>query len=236
MFIDEVLRHHGVERLQYLFASHYDEDHITGLIGTLKTLPVNEAIIPNYQSDTSIHESFMSAVEEAEKVTFAEVGNIYKFGDATITILYAADGSEKTENNKSTVVSVAIGDFSCTITGDVECGTEEKIIRNGVPLNCDVYIVGHHGSSSSSSPAFISAMSPETSIISVGAGNDYGHPTKRTLKLLADNGSAVYRTDLSGEIYLMSDGRNYIVTSEEEADDNVRQSEEVTYVLNNSSR
>ena len=79
-------------------------------------------------------------------------------------------------------------------------------------------------------------MSPETSIISVGADNDNGHPTEKTLQVLADNGSAVYRTDLSGEIYVTSDGRDYTVTSEEETDSDVRQLEEVTYVLNNSSR
>ena len=235
-YVVSYLKHHDVGRLQYLFASHYDEDHIAGLIGALRTIPVNEAIVPNYQADTSIYESFMSAVDEAEKVTFAEAGTEYCFGDATLTVLYAADGSEETENDKSTVVSVTMGDFSCIITGDAEYGTEGKLTQSGVPLDCDVYIVGHHGSSSSSSPAFVSAMSPETSIISVGAGNDYGHPTEKTLQVLADNGSAVYRTDLSGEIYVTSDGRDYTVTSEEETDSDVRQLEEVTYVLNNSSR
>ncbi len=234
-YVVSYLKHHDVGGLQYLFASHYDEDHIAGLIGTLRTIHVNEAIVPNYQADTSIYEYFMSAVEEAEKVTFAEKGTEYRFGDATLTVLYAADGSEETENDKSTVVSVTMGDFSCMITGDAEYGTEEKLTRSGVPLNCDIYIVGHHGSSSSSSPAFVSAMSPETSIISVGVGNDYGHPAEKTLKVLADNGSTVYRTDLLGEIYVTSNGWDYTVTSKNEADGNVRQSEEVTYVLNNSS-
>lgn len=240
-YVVSYLKQHGVEKLQYLFASHYDEDHIAGLIGALKTVSVNQAIIPNYQADTSIYESFMSAVEEAEQVTYAEAGTLYSFGDALINVLYAVDGSEETENDKSTVISVAMGDFVCVITGDVEHGTEAKLIKSGVSLNCNVYIVGHHGSSSSSSSAFVSAMSPETSIISVGADNSYGHPTEETLKVLSDNGSTVYRTDLSGEIYVTSDGQDYTVTTEGETnsdveDSNVEQSEEVTYVLNNNSK
>lgn len=235
-YVVSYLKHHGVKNLQYLFASHYDEDHIAGLIGALRTIPVNEAIISNYSADTSIYKSFMSAVNKAEKVTCAEAGNKYRFGDATITILYAANGSERMENDKSTVVSVTMGDFACTITGDAEYGTEEKLIQSGVPLNCDVYIVGHHGSSSSSSPAFVSAMSPKTSIISVGVGNDYGHPTEKTLKVLTNNGSTVYRTDLLGEVYVTSDGWDYIVTSKKNSNSDVRKSQEVMYVLNNSSR
>ena len=235
-YVVSFLKHHGVERFQYLFASHYDEDHIAGLIGTLKTIPVNEAVLSNYQADTSIYESFMSAAKEAEKITFAATGDEFIFGDAKISVLHAADGSEKTENDKSTVVSVTMEDFSCIITGDAEYGTEEKIIQSNVPLNCNVYIVGHHGSASSSSPAFVSALSPEMSIISVGEGNDYGHPTEKTLKVLADNGSAVYRTDLSGEIYVTSDGQNYTVNLEKEIEDNIRQTEEGFYILNNNSR
>ncbi len=220
-YVVSYLKHQDIERFKYLFASHYDEDHIAGLTGALRTIPVKEAIIPDYQADTSIYKSFVSALEEAEKVTYAEAGNQYELGDAAITVLYAADGSEKTENDKSTVISVTMGDFTSIITGDAEYGTEERLIQSGVPLSCDVYIVGHHGSASSSSPAFVSAMSPETSIISVGAGNDYGHPSEDTLKVLADNGSTVYRTDLSGEIYVESDGRDYIVTTEDDADGDV---------------
>ena len=79
-------------------------------------------------------------------------------------------------------------------------------------------------------------MSPKTSIISVGVGNDYGHPTEKTLKVLTNNGSTVYRTDLLGEVYVTSDGWDYIVTSKKNSNSDVRKSQEVMYVLNNSSR
>ena len=124
-----------------------------------------------------------------------------------------------------------MGDFVCIITGDAEYETEEKLMQSGVSLDCDVYIVGHHGSASSSSPAFVTAMSPETSIISVGSDNAYGHPTEKALRTLMDNGSNVYRTDLLGEIYVMSDGRDYVVTTAKKADNDTQQSEVVTYVL-----
>lgn len=235
-YVVSYMKHHGVEKLRYIFASHYDEDHIAGLIGALRAFPVTEAVIPNYQADTSIYNSFMSAVKDAEILSFAGAGDEFNFGNARITVLYAADGSEETENDKSTVISVTTGDFSCIITGDAEWETEEKLIRSKAPLDCDVYIVGHHGSSSSSSPDFVAAMSPRISIISVGADNDYGHPTKKTLETLSDNGSTVYRTDLSGEITVTSDGSDFSVKSEKEAESNILQTEKVTYVLNNRSR
>lgn len=245
-YVVSYLKQHAISEIKYLFVSHYDEDHIAGLIGVLNTVPVKEAILPDYQADTAIYHSFMTAVEEADVVRYASAGTVYQLGDAKLSILYASDGTEEKENDRSTVLAVTEGDFSCMLTGDAESDTEMKLMQEGILPACAVYIVGHHGASSSSSQEFVTAISPEVSIISVGEGNDYGHPADETIQTLEEIGSAIYRTDLQGEIRIITDGCEYEVDAESRKDtaseieavpDRTSDVEEAegTYVLNNRS-
>ena len=79
---------------------------------------------------------------------------------------------------------------------------------SGQDLSCDVYVVGHHGSSSSTSGELLEAASPRYAFLSVGAGNAYGHPTEQTMTALRQHGVALYRTDKQGEVTVYSDGEN----------------------------
>ncbi len=241
-YVVAYLKQHDVTELDYLFASHYDEDHIAGLVGVLNTAEIDEAVIPDYETDSAIYQSFMTATENAESVTFAEAGQTYDLGDAQIDVLYACDGSEEDENDKSTVIKVSCGDFSCVLTGDAESETETKLVQEGVNLDCTVYVVGHHGSSSSSTTAFVQAMSPELALISVGADNSYGHPTDKTLSTLNASGASIYRTDTHGVITVNYNGTSYEVETDydgmpdaSEAGVTDEASEDVSYVLNVSS-
>ena len=239
-YVVSYLRRHKISNIEYLIASHYDEDHIAGLIGILRTASVGTAIIPQYEADTRIYESFMEAVRSADSVVYASAGKSYKLGKATVDILYACNGTEQTENNKSTVIKVSYGGFSCILTGDAEYDTESVLVQNGTDLKCNLYVVGHHGSYYSSSEQFVKAMRPEIAFISAGAGNKYGHPTEQTLATLDAGGATVYRTDLQGGISLYCDGSEYKVVTER---DQVRRSratdnaatDNATYVLNESS-
>ena len=76
-------------------------------------------------------------------------------------------------------------------------------------LDADVLVVGHHGSSGSSSQEFIDEIAPAVALISCGEGNDYGHPAERTMKLLEEAGILIYRTDKQGEVTCTSDGESY---------------------------
>lgn len=239
-YVVSYLKRHRISNIEYLIASHYDEDHIAGLIGILRTASVGTAIIPQYEADTRIYESFMEAVQTADSVVYASAGNSYKLGKATVDILYACNGTEQTENNMSTVIKVSYGGFSCILTGDAEYDTENVLVQNGTDLQCNLYVVGHHGSYYSSSEQFVKAMRPEIAFIGVGAGNKYGHPTEQTLAVLDANGAAVYRTDLQGEISLYYDGSEYKVVTERDlqrrnqATGNIK-TDNMTYVLNESS-
>ena len=137
------LRKNNVKEIDYLIASHYDEDHIAGLIGVLRTtsVSVRTAIIPSYTSRTKIYSSFMKAVKSAKSVRYAKAGDSYKLGNATVDILYGCKGDEESNNNKSTVVKVSYADVACVLTGDAEFQTEDHLVRNGMKLGCTLYIV-----------------------------------------------------------------------------------------------
>ena len=194
-----------------MVASHYDEDHIAGLVGLLRTTSVNTAIVPNYQANTKIYSSFQSALKKADSVVYAKAGNRYKVGEAIFDILYATDNTEEKENNKSTVIRLEYKNFSCIITGDAAAETETKLVDRREKLSCDLYVVGHHGSSSSSTPRFVAAMKPKLAFISVGKDNKYYHPTKKVLRVLENSNSTVYRTDMQGTVTLVHDGTKYTI-------------------------
>jgi hypothetical protein len=100
------------------------------------------------------------------------------------------------------------------MTGDLGKEGEDALLRTGYPLDAEILKVGHHGSSSSTSPAFLARVRPEIAVIPVGAGNDYGHPHTETLSLFEENGVTVFRTDRNGTILVQCDGMSYSVKTE----------------------
>lgn len=233
------LRKNNIKEMDYLVASHYDEDHIAGLIGVLRTTSVGTAIIPSYTSRTRIYNSFMKAVKSAKSVIYAKAGDSFKLGNATVDVLYGCKGDEETNNNKSTVVRVSYSDIACVLTGDAESQTEDYLVCNRAKLGCTLYIVGHHGSSKSSSDRFVKAMRPKVGVISVGTTNNHGHPTKQTLDTLKNNGVEIYRTDTQGTVVFESDGRAYNVSTNGKKYNNdisILPPAGTKYVINKSSK
>lgn len=117
-------------------------------------------------------------------------------------------------NNNSIVGRLTYGSFSMLFTGDAEKEEEATILKQGGALKSDVLKVGHHGSRTSSSPAFLKAVSPKDAFISCGQGNDYGHPHKVTLQKLEKAKINIYRTDRNGTVTLTTDGSKYQITKE----------------------
>ena len=90
--------------------------------------------------------------------------------------------------------------------GDAEDESERELLRRGVLGDVDILKVGHHGSKTSSSGAFLKIAKPEIAVISVGRKNRYGHPYEAVLKRLQDFGVKIMRTDTDGDIMLITDG------------------------------
>ncbi|MEL7665454.1 MAG: lamin tail domain-containing protein [Methanosarcina mazei] len=116
-------------------------------------------------------------------------------------------------NQNSVVLKVTDGKISFLLMGDAGIETENDIIKEGYGVDADVLKVGHHCSRTTSGETFISVVSPEVSVIEVGAGNDYGHPHAEVLDRL-QKVSKVYRTDLDGTITVTTDGSTYTVMTE----------------------
>ena len=245
-FVVAYLKEHGIENIEYMVASHYDEDHIAGLIGVLNTISVKNIIIPQYKTDTNIYSSFMKAIKSAESIEYANTGDRYNLGDTTIDILYGCNGSESSENESSTVIKVSHGNFSSVLTGDAGYITENVLINNCNNLECTLYVVGHHGSAFSSSESFVNIMSPDYAFVSSGADNEYGHPAETTLDVLEKNNVTVYRTDIQGtirlnysngkcEVLTEKDDRSIISQKEDTVSIKVPNEVDFTYILNTSS-
>ena len=115
-------------------------------------------------------------------------------------------------NDCSLVCRVTCGTKRFLFTGDLSEAGEQAMLSAGYNLAADVLKAGHHGSSHSTTPEFLAAVSPDYAAVSCGALNDYGHPAERTLRALHDAECAVYRTDLDGTILFETDGSGITVT------------------------
>ncbi len=112
-------------------------------------------------------------------------------------------------NEASTVIRVRHGAIRFLLTGDAERGEEEWLLEHAAgSLAADVLKVGHHGSSTSSTDAFLTAVGARVAVVSVGAANSYGHPSPEVMRRLSERGTTVLRTDQLGTIILRSDGRS----------------------------
>ncbi len=134
----------------------------------------------------------------------------HELGGASVEVLAPCPGysSDRGPNDNSFVLRIALGQRALLFVGDAE-QEEERILLNADParLRADVLKVGHHGSRTSSSPAFIAAVAPREAVVSVGCRNRFGHPHPTTLATLAASGARVWRTDRDGAVVVTTDGR-----------------------------
>gem|GEM_PF-1038416 len=207
-FVVAYLKRLGITKLDYLIASHYDADHLSGLIGVLHTTEVETVLGPDYVHTSKTYASFQSAVSDAgNTVSHPFAGSEYQLGDACFTVVGPIK-SYTDSNNNSIAIRIINGENSFLLTGDAEVQSEEDMCRSGLNLYSDVICPGHHGSSNATTSLFLAYTQPTWAVISVGAENDYGHPHQATLQRLADAGVNVLRTDEHGTIIARSDGKN----------------------------
>ncbi|MBO7394591.1 MAG: MBL fold metallo-hydrolase [Ruminococcus sp.] len=213
------LQNIGVRRLDYVIGTHPHSDHMGGMDNIIDSFEVGEFIIPHLDDEdipvTSYFLRFLDAVEEhGVKLTEAVTGSEFSVGDVHCEIV--APNSKKYEdiNNYSVGLVLRHGSESFIFTGDAEGVAEQEMLDGGRLGKMSVYKVGHHGSSSSSTSAFLSVIRPEAAVISCGAGNPYGHPTDAVIKRLSAYTDNIYRTDLCGNIVITSDGSDLRVRTE----------------------
>lgn len=205
------LQSHGIDRLDYIVASHADADHVGGLAAALNFATAENAFCTVTARDTKAFNDFLKYLtKQGVELTVPEAGSTYSLGDAEFTIVYPEPGVSYSDNT-SLIIRVCYGETSFLFTGDAEYEDEQSAIASGMELKSTVMKIGHHGSNSSSSYSFIYAVEPECAVISVGADNAYGHPSEDALSRLRDAGVVVFRTDMQGDIHCTSNGKTVVV-------------------------
>ena len=208
-YVVSYLEKQFITDIDYLVSSHYDEDHIAGLIGCLNAFNVHNVIGADYEHDSGIYQSFMSKVEEKGlEVQHPAVGTQFEFGSVKMTILSTA-AKESNSNSSSIVIKLDNGENSVILTGDADNKAEDVITNSGLDLKADILSVAHHGSASSTSTSFLEKTLPEWAVISVGKDNKYGHPDKDTMDKLQAMGIEVYRNDIQQNIVATSNGKEW---------------------------
>ncbi len=209
-----VLKNEGAEYLDIVVASHAHEDHVGGLPAALSFARAGLVLCPVTEYDTEAFRDFVTYADKNGGITVPQVGDSYSLGSARVTVL--AVNSSDDDNDASIYLKIQYGKTAFLFTGDGERGAEQVLLDSGADLSATVLKVGHHGAAAATTYPFLRAVQPEYAVISVGANNDYGHPTDETLSRLSDAGVTVCRTDLHGEVRITSDGETLTVALERE--------------------
>lgn len=205
----------GISSIDYLIGTHPHEDHIGGMDKLIRAFTVKAFYMPRVSEKltptTATYNDVLTAAENKNlKIKSAKAG-ITLLEDASIGLKAemlspnaSLDYSDL--NNYSAVIRLTYGSRSFLFTGDAEEEAERIMMSGTAELSADVLKMGHHGSSSSSSNAFLDAVAPEYAIISCETGNDYGHPHRETLQKLKKHSIKVFRTDRQQTIIATCDG------------------------------
>ncbi|MDI3317795.1 MAG: MBL fold metallo-hydrolase [Bacillota bacterium] len=205
------LRSHGVHRLSAFVASHPDADHIGGAAAVLRAIPTEAVYTPRLLHTTRTYLDFLRAMaDRGVRPVDARAGVSIPLG-AQISARFVGpvrDHPSGDTNDASAVLRIRYGSVAVLLPGDAEARAEEEMMAAGEPLRATVLVVAHHGSRSSTSASFLRAVRPAYAVISVGAGNPYGHPAPETVGRLRAAGAAIFRTDLQGSVVAVTEGRS----------------------------
>ncbi|WP_346966607.1 ComEC/Rec2 family competence protein [Clostridium perfringens] len=207
----EQLKAKNIDDFELVIATHPHEDHIGGMVDVFKEYEVKAFYSPKITHTTKTYENLVKAVkDEGLKTKELKGGMVIDLGEVAKFEVFTPQKSEYEElNDYSPIMKLSFGDTSYLFTGDAEkLAEEEALAKYKNSLDSDVIKFGHHGSSSSSSNAFIEAVSPKYGIISCAKDNKYGHPHRETLDIIKKYNIKTFRTDTDGEIILTSDGKS----------------------------
>ena len=247
----------GIQRLQLVVATHYDSDHISGLVGALSAFSVDEVWGPAYEGTTKTYRSFAEMIGKREVPwVLAEDGQTFAADGCTVTVLASSvpvrmigdsDGEvdpSETGEDTSLAIRVTLDNVSILVMGDSGAARERALVKKGALGQYDIFLVNHHGSRYSNTSELLNAAQPKYAVISVG-DNDYGHPAKECIDRLQESGAMIFRTDLQGTITMSVEGSEVHPDKAALADpyeavkggseQQVEHPEDVSYILNGNS-
>lgn len=204
------LKEVGVEKIDVLIGTHPDSDHIGGMDVVIEHFDIGTFYMPmKYHETKTFNDVLQAAKRKNLKIQPAFAGQRFDFADHVRTIFLSPvqDKYYADTNSYSAVVKMEYGKSSFLFMGDADKKNETDMIDAGYDLSADILKLGHHGSSTSTSEAFLEAVSPDAVVISAGYRNKHGHPHKKVLQLLKQKNIPLYRTDEQGNIVIRSDAQ-----------------------------
>lgn len=203
---DEVRRYlnsQDIKELEYLIITHTDADHMGGCEEVLNNFNVKNIMLDGQERTTATYRGVISLIDRKNKI-IAKKGYSFNLGSIDFKVLHSNMGSTDSNQN-SIVLKMNYNDISVLFTGDCDRNCEDELLNENIDV--DILKVAHHCSRYGTSTDFLDRVTPKLAIISVGEGNRYRHPHQECLDNLRN--IEVYRTDLSGDIVLETDGKNY---------------------------
>lgn len=216
----DYLKELGVDDIDILIGTHPHEDHIGGMAKIIEEFPIGTLYLPETSDEmtptTKTYESLLDAAENKNvTVRTAAAGDVLlEQGNTSFKVLSPSHTDYDNLNDYSIVTRLKVGDTAFLFQGDAETPVEEEILDSGADVSCDVIKLGHHGSSTSSSRAYLEAANPSAAVISCGVGNEYGHPHRETMDLLEKLSITPYRTDTQKTLLAETDGKTIVWQTE----------------------
>lgn len=216
------LLHYGVQKLDYIFLTHAHDDHAGGVKGILTKIPVGAIGIGHEGAGDYLQAFGTGEIGKIKKLLVPlQEGSSIELDGVRIDMLYSPESRkvqesqlQATGNEFSNLIRVSYGEASFLFTGDLVAEQEQQVLANGTNVASTVLKVGHHGSRTSSSQEFLTAVNPGWAVISCGYNNSFGHPHKEILNRLTSCTKAeILRTDQQGAIVFRTDGKSIKVES-----------------------
>jgi competence protein ComEC len=192
------LRAAGVDTLDLVVATHADADHIGGLAAVLRTVHVRAFLDNGHPHTTETYRHLMETVETSGAQYLEATARTITLGSVTLRVLPPTPNAED-QNNASVGLVLEYGRFRALLIGDAEQDELRYFLTLGVP-HVAVLKAAHHGARNGVSPGWLQATQPRVVVISVGAHNPYGHPSRTALRYYGRYAQSIYRTDLQGRI------------------------------------
>lgn len=207
------LQEQGVTDITAVIATHPHEDHIGGMDAVLEAIPVESLYMPEVKESltptTRCYEQMLDAAEaqQVQAVKGQSGVTVYEEDGVKLELVGPEPQKEYDDLNEySLVAKLTVGGKSFLFTGDSSEQAEADMIGAGEDLKADVLKIGHHGSSTATTKAFLQAVNPQVAVISCGKDNSYGHPHEETMQRLQEKAMTIYRTDEDGTILATCDG------------------------------
>jgi len=201
----QYLKQRGADSLDYLIFTHHHLDHIMGAFFVLQEFDV-KSIYDNGQdlneADSDIYRWYSKLARKNADYGVLKAGDRFSLGEVIFEVLWPYSRQGADFNVNSLVIMVKYRGFRCLLTGDLTAEAEKRLLEEGADLKADVLKVGHHAASDAACPAFLRAVRPGISIVSVDKDNIRGYPSKDTLERLEKAGSKIMRTDENGDIII----------------------------------